>query len=137
MPAPRFSKLCGRVGCRELVIGRGPKTLAQREFCSVSCAVRQRIETGTWHYPVLSDAARRRGGSVGGRRSAEVRRALAMQRQAAALAEKLTPDMLAVLTARQVALIRVLLVHAWRRGRKTGYSMGINAKRAVRKDVAA
>lgn len=128
-----FSKPCGRVGCPDLITAKSQRALAKREFCSTRCAVRQRIATGRWHYPTPTPEQRRAGGRNGGRRSADTRRMKAMQAQATRLADLVPPRMIGALGPDDSKRLLVLLVHAWRRGYRTGYQTATHrrARRAA------
>lgn len=99
-----------------------PKRFEQRTYCSVSCAVLERLRTGRNRPPTL--AACQKGGRIGGRRSGEVRHKRAVLKRADHV-DRLIPRYLREdLTPRHLAAIRALAARSFREGYDTGYRVG-------------
>jgi hypothetical protein len=126
-----MTKPCARAprGCLGIIEAPGPKTLAKREFCSGSCAVRARLEAG-WHPDrALTRDQRRRGGQQGGKVAGMRRRRQALMGAVLKLGKFLTPEFLEGLSAAQEARVRVLLGRAYRIGHRRGYRAGCAARK--------
>jgi hypothetical protein len=139
-----LSKPCGRAdrGCKGVITAPGPKTLAMRSWCSVSCAVKARVEAGWRPETCLTADVRRRAGSIGGRIAGDRRKRQSMIRVVAAL-ESLIPDGLkAGLTDAQLRCVKVLLGRGFQQGHDLGYHAGWvsknyhAARRRARKEAA-
>jgi hypothetical protein len=124
-----LTKPCARAarGCAGIIEAPGPKTLAKRDFCSVSCAVRARLEAGWQPDRSFTLEQRRRGGKRGGKLAGLRRRRQALVGAVAKLRKFLTPEFLDGLSAEQEARVRVLLARAYRVGHRRGYRAGYAA----------
>lgn len=126
-----LTKPCARSlshACPGLITAKGPKGLARRTWCSVSCAIQARLDAGWQPHATLTPENRSKGGVQGGKIAGLHRRKHVMQQAAKHLERHLTPDLLEALSVPQAARIKVLLARAYRVGHRTGYRAGYAAK---------
>lgn len=116
------TKPCGRAGrgCRALIRATSQASLDARVYCSTRCAGLARAESGALSPATLTDDARRAGGRLGGRRSAEARRSLAVRRAVEATEALIPRGVLARLDDHARGLLSIALARAYRRGLRAG-----------------
>jgi hypothetical protein len=139
-----LSKPCGRAdrGCKGVITAPGPKTLAMRSWCSVSCAVKARVEAGWKPETCLTADVRRRAGSIGGRIAGDRRKQRTMVRVVRALESLIPAALKDELTDQQFRCVKVLIGRAFLEGRELGYHAGWvsknyhAARRRARKEAA-
>lgn len=131
-----LTKACARVGCPHPISAPGPKGLAARTWCSVSCAVSDRVARGWQPHSSLTPASRAKGGAKGGKLAGLRRRKACLLRHVKQMEPLLTEPFRDGLSPEQVARVKVLLGRAHRRGHRIGYRAGFAASR-YRPRVAA
>jgi hypothetical protein len=113
-----FSKPCGRSGCLEPVTATKPYLLTRKKYHSTACQVQAKKANGWTPHQHLNAENRRRGGIASAKRT----KALQHRRKLEAAVREcldLIPSAVArELSARGLALMRVLLGRAFERGRR-------------------
>lgn len=130
-----MTKPCGRAdrGCLRLIEAPGPKTLASKQFCSLSCSARARFEAGWNPLKSMTREQRSRGGRKGGKASAVHRQRRAALNAIARLEPQLlTPAFVEELSRDQIARLKAILVRADRQAYKRGFHAGWTSGRAGR-----
>lgn len=117
-----LEKPCGYAKCdrRGIVTAKGPKTLAAKQFCSISCGARHRLEHGWKPYLNITAAQRRQGGLIGGQLAAERRRRESAKRKAAEIEQFINAAMRTALDRHELARLRVGMTRAFWHGYKLG-----------------
>lgn len=127
-PCPR----AGRDGCRGTIVARDKWRLNLQKTCSKSCAWHARVEAGWIPNRGLTREHQVRGARIGGRRSGDRRHKVALARAVEECADLIPKEFERELSARGVALVKVLLGKAFRIGYSLGDRREDNERRAQR-----
>jgi hypothetical protein len=129
------TKPCGRPGCPELITARKPYILARKKYHSIACQVAAKKAAGWVPHRHLNHDNRKRGGLASAKRTQilQHRRKLTLAvRECLAL---IPSEFEAELSARGVALLKVLLGRAFELGRRRErHILGQQARRHERTD---
>lgn len=115
-----LTKPCGRPGCPTPIVVRAQYILNRRTYCSNSCAVQTRIANGWKPHAHLTDEASARGRATGVPKSNRRRHLTALQRAVTECEDLIPAEDRIELSARQLALFRVIAGKAYLRGHANG-----------------
>lgn len=106
------SKPCARSGCPVIIDGP-PYRLKRRVYCSMSCAIRQRMANGWIPHTYITPEVRARGARKGGKVAGERRHRRSLEKAVQACLDLLPAEWDATYPARDLARLKVLLGRAY------------------------
>jgi hypothetical protein len=141
MPHASVSKPCARAGCRELVTAAKPYILARKKYHSIECQVEAKKAAGWVPHRHLNHENRKRGGIASAKRTRDLQHRRKLTRAVKECLALIPRDIEQELSARGLALVKVLLGRAFELGRRREHHiLGQQARRherAEEKGVAA
>jgi hypothetical protein len=106
------------VGCQELVTAAKPYRLARKKYHSVACQVEAKKAAGWTPHQHLNAENRRRGGIASAKRTHDLQHRRRLETAVRECIDLIPPALQLELSARGLALLKVLLGRAFERGRQ-------------------
>lgn len=124
-----FSKPCERAGCSRLATAPKLYILQRKKYCSVECQVAAKKANGWQPDLYLNAENRRRGGVASARRTQTLQHRRKLEQAVRDCVDLIPADLQLELSARALALFKVLLGRAFERGRRREHTILLQQRR--------